>query len=575
MNQPDTQSPAGTLTRLADLLELRGSAGDADALRRAVAAVASLPSAASADERRRRWASAALDARTRWRAEEAIAGQGAALLDAAFRDLPRDFAALLQTDLLSPADLVVLHRRLGILTTGDLALALEGHIVAHRGVSDEVAARARKALEIVGDHHARLTLGRAWDAIDPVVALLRGVSSVQAVDVAGSLRRVRPTIRDLRVVAATPDPDGTFRALDTATDGTTVRFHGPAGLTLLSGNHDVSVKLAAPHRYGAALVFHTGSRDHLAALQRRAEAMHQRLTPNALVSGERELDTPIEAEVYARLELPWIPPELRRGTDEIDRAAAGGLPTLIDTSDIRGDLHMHTTWSDGRDSLETMVAGCASLGYEYIAITDHSESAAASRTIARDALARQGEDIDRLQQQYPRMRILKGLEVDILPDGRLDFPDALLESLDVVLASLHDAAGHSPERLLKRYQAAAEHPLVSILTHPANRLVGRFDGYAINFDALFEIAARTGTILEIDGAPSHLDMDGDLARRAIAAGVDLSIDSDCHQARLLRRQMRLGVGTARRGWVEARHVANTRGMSDLLPFIQRKRHARG
>jgi DNA polymerase (family 10) len=553
---------------------LRGTAGDAEALRRAVAAVASLPPTATEDERRQRWASAALDARTRWRAEEAIAGHGPALLDAAFRELPRDFAALLDSHLLSPADLVLLHRRLGILTTGDLALGLEGHIVAHRGVPDDVAGRARAALEVVGDHHARLTLGRAWDAVEPVVTALRTVSSIQAVEVAGSLRRVRPTVRDLRVVAATSDPEGAYRALDAATNGMTVRFHGPAGLTLLSGNHEVSVKIAAPDRYGAALVFHTGSRDHLSALQRRAEQMRHRLNPDALVSDGITHETSAEADVYARLGLPWIPPELRRGTDEIDRALAGALPRLVEPADIRGDLHMHTTWSDGRDTLDAMVAAGASLGYEYVAITDHSESSAASRTIARDALARQGEAIDRLQEQYPRMRILKGIEVDILPDGRLDFPDSLLESLDLVLASLHDAAGHSPERLLRRYRNAAEHPLVSVLTHPANRLVGRFDGYAIDFDALFDIAARTGTILEIDGAPSHLDMDGDLARRAIAAGVTVSIDSDCHQARLLQRQMRLGVGTARRGWVEAGHVVNTRATAGLLPLLQRKRHAR-
>lgn len=553
---------------------MRGTAADADALRRAVSVVGGLPSTATDDERRRRWSAAALDARTRWRVEEAIAGHGAALLDAALRELPLDFAALLHTGLVSPADLVLLHRRLDVLTTGDLALGLEGHIVAHRGVPDDVAGRARAALEVVGDHHARLTLGRAWDAIQPVVDALEALPSVQAVEVAGSLRRVRPTVRDLRVVASTTDPGAAFRALDAAADGTTVRFHGPAGLTLLSGAHEVSVKLSTPQRYGAALLFHTGSRDHLAHLQHRAAQMDHRLRPDALVGGGTAIDTLFEADVYKRLRLPLIPPELRRGTDEIDRAAAGELPELIDVADIRGDLHMHTTWSDGRDPLEAMVSACATLGYEYVAITDHSESAAASRTIGRDALARQREEIDRLQERYPRMRILQGLEVDILPDGRLDGPDSLLESLDVVLASLHDAAGHSPERLLRRYRAAAEHPLVSILTHPANRLVGRFDGYAIDFDALFDIAARTGTILEIDGAPSHLDMDGDLARRAIAAGVTVSIDSDCHQARLLQRQMRLGVGTARRGWVEPRHVANTRGLQQVLPLLQRKRHGR-
>jgi len=220
-----------------------------------------------------------------------------------------------------------------------------------------------------------------------------------------------------------------------------------------------------------------------------------------------------------------------------------------------------------------MVAACAALGYEYMAVTDHSESAAASRTVTPDDLLEQIDEIARLQEQYPSMRILSGIEVEILPDGRLDFPDSLLERLDIVLASLHERAGHSPARLLERYRRAAEHPLVTMLTHPANRLVGRFDGYDLDFDALFEIAVRTGTWLEVDGAPSHLDLDGSLARRAVEAGVDLAVDSDCHHARLLGRQMHLAVGTARRGRVQARHVVNTRGLSDLLPWLQRKRRA--
>jgi DNA polymerase (family 10) len=257
--------------------------------------------------------------------------------------------------------------------------------------------------------------------------------------------------------------------------------------------------------------------------------------------------------------------------DEVEDAATGALPTLLERRDVRADLHMHTTYSDGRDTLAAMVATCASLGYEYIAITDHSQSAGASRTVDADDLARQLDEIDRVQERYSSMRILKGIEVDILPDGRLDFPDAVLERLDIVLASLHDRAGHGPDRLLRRYRAAAEHPLVSILTHPANRLVGRFDGYDLDFDALFDLAARTGTLLEVDGAPSHLDLDGSLARRAVEAGVLLAVDSDCHHARLLDRQMDLGVGTARRGRVGGAHVLNTRPLQDALARIRRKR----
>jgi DNA polymerase (family 10) len=543
-------------SELADLLELHGDVSEAAALRR--------------------WAERhdkASDARTRWRAEELAAGRGAALIRAAMHDLPRDFQRLLETAALTPSDLVLLHRRLDFLTTGDLALALEGHVVAHYGIPDEVVARARLALDMTGAD-VRLTLGRAWESAGPVLDALRAQPEVIEASVAGSLRRVEPTVRDLRVVVATGEPEAIARGLEPATRPAPVRFHGTAGLTVVSHGHEVTIKTATPDQFGGVLLFHTGAREHLADLQRRAAGHGLQLTAEGLVAGASPVPAGSEAAAYEALSLPFIAPELRQGTDEVVRAAAGNLPRLVERTDIRGDLHMHTNASDGRDTLEAMVETCAALGYEYLAITDHSPSAAASRTLSTESLLRQMDAIDRLQERFPRMRILKGIEVDILPDGRLDFPDALLERLDVVLASLHDRAGHAPERLLRRYCAALEHPLVTMITHPANRLVGRYDGYDLDFDALFEAAVRTGTLLEVDGAPSHLDLDGALARQAIDAGVTIAIDSDCHHARLLDRQMTLGVGTARRGWAEASHAVNTRPLAELLRWLHRKRDGR-
>ena len=210
-------------------------------------------------------------------------------------------------------------------------------------------------------------------------------------------------------------------------------------------------------------------------------------------------------------------------------------------------------------------------GTEYIAITDHSPSSAATRVLSEHSLLRQFDEIDEAQLRHPQIRVLKGVETDIMPDGSLDLPDRTLERLDIVLASLHDEAGHTPEELLGRYRHAAEHPLVSILTHPANQIVGRRAGYQIDYDRLFEIAAETGTLLEIDGAASHLDLDGPLARRAAEAGATLIIDSDSHHARLMGRYMLFGVGTARRGWLEPRQVANTRPLAEFQAMITAKR----
>jgi DNA polymerase (family 10) len=232
---------------------------------------------------------------------------------------------------------------------------------------------------------------------------------------------------------------------------------------------------------------------------------------------------------------------------------------------------MHSTWSDGRDAIETMVEACRALGYAYMAITDHSPHSAAARNLTLDGVRKQADEIARLREQFPDIAILHGCEVDILPDGRLDFPDKVLEQLDIVLASLHERAGHGPDQLMQRYASAMKHPLVNIITHPTNRLVPSRPGYELDYDALFAMAAETRTIVEIDGAPSHLDLDGALARRAIAAGAIVSIDSDCHRAEMLGRQMDLGIVTARRGWVEPKHVVNTRALDDVRAAVAAKR----
>jgi DNA polymerase (family 10) len=321
---------------------------------------------------------------------------------------------------------------------------------------------------------------------------------------------------------------------------------------------EIDIRIGAPDEYGSVLFNATGPRAHV-------QAMRQRGSGARLSSREEDL--------YSQAGLAFVPPELRQGAGELEAAAAGALPSLVTREHIRGDLHMHTNYSDGADSLDAMIAECRALGYEYVAITDHSERAGAARTVTRSSLARQRKEIAVMRERYPQMAILHGIEVDIMPDGRLDFPDEVLEPLDLVLASLHDSAGHDSQTLTRRCLQAIRHPLVNVITHPANQLIGRRPGYALDFDAVYAAAAETGTALEVDGAPSHLDLDGEHARRAIAAGVTLTIDSDCHRARWLDRQMAFGIGTARRGWVEPRHVLNARPLADVLAFIAAKRSA--
>jgi DNA polymerase (family 10) len=381
----------------------------------------------------------------------------------------------------------------------------------------------------------------------------------------GSLRRFNPDIGDvsLLVVAPLPRHAQLLDALARLPTVLAVVERDAASVTLKTDRGHVRVLLTVPAQAGSALVWHTGSRAHVDLLRARAERLGVTFTATTPCASEED--------VYRHLQLPFIPPELREGLDEIDAAARGAVPHLVAASHIRGDLHMHSTWSDGRDSIEEMVVASRQLGYEYMAITDHSERAWSSRKLAASDVARQREEVDALRQEYSGIEILHGIEVDIMHDGSLDFDDELLASFDIVLASLHDHGGHDGEWLTERYVRAIRHPLVNVITHPANRSPAMSTGYDVDFDRLFDAAAETGTAMEIDGAPGHLDMDGALARRAAAAGVTLVIDSDCHRADALARQMRFGIGTARRGWIEPSDVLNTRSVDDVRAFVARKR----
>ena len=422
---------------------------------------------------------------------------------------------------------------------------------------------------------SRIPLGRAHMLASAVIRdATRARLPVDTLTPLGSLRRFAPDIGDVALLAIAPAESHADVLAAFARLQVFARAYGmsPSSVTAVSERGSVTLHVASPADAGAALAWHTGSRAHTTQLQRRAHQLGLQLEGPHLARADGELvETLTEHDVYERLGLPCIPPELREGRDEIAIAQAGRLPSLVTARDIRGDLHTHSTWSDGRDSMEGMVAAARELGYEYVAITDHSERSLASRRLRAADVPRQRREIEGIRARISGIDVLHGVEVDIMPDGSLDFDDEQLEAFDIVLASLHDHAGQSPERLTERYLRAIEHPLVNVITHPANRSPAAFTGYDVDFDRLFTAAAEAGTAMEIDGAPGHLDMDGLLARRAVAAGVTVVIDSDCHRADGLGRQMEFGLGTARRGWVEPRHVLNTRRADAVRDFVSTKR----
>jgi DNA polymerase (family 10) len=440
--------------------------------------------------------------------------------------------------------------REGILTFADLDLAIaeQRPLVADTNL--------RRAADVLAQEIRPVSLGRAWELLEAFIESLAAHSRrLEAVEPSGPLRRAEPLVSGLVIVARAADPALAIASIASLPTVSDVLHRTLRRVVVLFEGYEIDVRVTTPDEYGSLLFTTTGPPSHVVEVLKRRG-------PRLSAS---------ETEVYTNANLPYLPPETRDAPDALDRALRHDVPILVRREDIRGDLHMHTTYSDGRDSLRQMVKATHALGYEYIAITDHSEHAGASRTLTLDQIDRQRDEIARLREEIPDMAILHGLEVDILPDGTLDCPDAVLERLDIVLASLHESAGQDGRRLTRRCLNAIRHPLVSVITHPANQLVGRRPGYDMDYAAIYEAAAETGTALEIDGAPAHLDLSGERALEAVRTGATVVIDSDCHRSQSLDRQMRMGVGTARRGGVEPHHVLNTRTVADVCAFIARKR----
>jgi DNA polymerase (family X) len=555
-----TSSLLPSLRELANLAEIRGAAAEAADLRRAVRAISALGPegelrAANLARRDKLGEFPGLVPAVRWRIREVVASAHSAV-DAARRGVPSLLRDLLDLAAIPSADALALAHELDVVTRADLALALDdGRIAARFGDAGETSLCA--ALQATTADEATMTLGRAWTVLDGFLEAIAPLGNLlEEICPAGDVRRCEPMVRSLVVVGRAVDRTAAVEAICRIPEIVDVRHRSGHRAVLLYRDDEIDVQVAATAEYGSVLFRSTGTRQHVSAVTQRLA----RPGP-----WERE------EQVYAQSGLQFVSAELREGRDEIDAAAKGTIPILVAREHIRGDLHMHTEYSDGRDTTAQMVQACHALGYAYIAITDHSERSAASRTLSRSLIARQRDEILALREQHPAMTIFHGVEVDIMADGRLDFSDAILAEFDVVLASLHDSAGHSGDRLTRRCIDAMRHPLVNVITHPSNRLVGHRDGYPLDYDAIYAAAVETGTALEIDGAPSHLDLDGALAREAARAGVTFVIDSDCHRASLLERQMRLGVGTARRGWVEPRHVLNCRPVEAVRAFIRQKR----
>ncbi|MDQ2662929.1 MAG: DNA polymerase/3'-5' exonuclease PolX [Candidatus Eremiobacteraeota bacterium] len=465
----------------------------------------------------------------------------------------------------------LLFETYGIGSLADLERAIEnGTLATAPRMGKKTLEKIKRGILAFKGRQRRTPLGKALEVAHEVVGYLRAGPPCARVAYAGSVRRAEATVGDVDIVCTSLEAPAVIEHFCAWPRARSVLAEGPTKAAIwLEDGLQIDLRVLPDHLYGNLLQHFTGSREHNIQLREYAARLGLRVSENGilnLATGEATACAE-ESGVYAALAMQDIPPELRSGTGEIEAARAGTIPRLVELADLRGDFHMHSTWSDGVASLDDMIAAASARGYEYHAMSDHSMSR-----------GRIGLTFDRLREQRVRIaelsrpgtRVFCASEVDILPDGSLDFEDEQLAELDFVVASVHSAFDQTPAEMTARLIRACENRFVNVIGHPTGRMLERFEGYAFDYDAVFAAAARTGTALEIDGQVKRLDLPPALARRAKTFGVTFAVDSDAHDTGQLQN-IALAVTQARRAGLEKTDVLNARPLDEVLAFVARKR----
>ena len=511
-------------------------------------------------------------------------------------EFPATLVDLLQVPGLGPKTVRQLWTTLGIADLEGLRGAAEsGRLRGLRGLSAKTEQLILEGLTGLGARERRLLLDQARDAVELVRSGLLGVEGVLRVEPAGSFRRRRETIGDLDLLVETGDAGPVIRRFTTLASVSSVLNQGPekASVDIAAGTQ-VDLMRMVPGAAGTYLVHFTGSKAHNVRLRERARDRGWSLSEKGFLRiGEdgqpvtgaaAQLRTfATEEEVYAFLDLPFISPELREDQGEIEAALAGTLPSLITLADLRGDLHSHSDWSDGSQPIEVMAEAARRRGHAYQVLTDHSQSLAIARGLTPERVASQARVIAALNRRYVAeelagtappetsaegFRLLHGCELEIRADGRLDYDDDLLARFDLVVASLHVGRRQTRAELTARVVGAIRNPNVDVIAHPSGRMIGSRDDLDLDWEVIYAEAARTGTVLEMNGSPPRLDLAVERARHAISMGCLLSVDSDAHRVEEFEH-LEWGISQARRAWVEPERVLNTRSRADLLAYVDR------
>lgn len=465
-----------------------------------------------------------------------------------------------------------LYKRLGIATIAELEeAARQKRIRTLPGMGPKTELNILRGIDMLRNGVERTTLGIADAISTSFISFLTALNGVRYAGVAGSTRRMKDTIGDIDIVVGADEPEKVLDIFVRHPYVKNVIAHGDTKasvVTMMGVQADLMV--VAPEQYWSALHHFTGSKEHNVRLREIAHKKGLKINEYGVFTRDGDDLLPIknESDIYEHLGLPYIPPEIREDMGEIEAAENGELPQLLETTDIKGDLHLHSNWSDGVSTIEQIVEKARELGYSYVAVTDHSKSLGIARGLSVERLLEQSEYIRNLNESMKDIEVLSGIEADILGNGDLDYPDEILAEKDIVVASIHSGFKQDRDKITGRIISAIKNEHVDIVAHPTGRLVARRDPYDVDIEAVLEAAARFGTALEINASPDRLDLNDIYVRKAAEMGIKICINTDAHDIARMD-EMKYGVGTARRGWLEKDDVLNTLDHAELLRILKK------
>lgn len=486
--------------------------------------------------------------------------------------IPEGLLDLLKVPGIGPKKVKILYDELGIESLTGLEYAVnENRLASLKGFGKKTQENVAKGLEFIKKHAERHHIHKALFASEELVEYMKRSKFVRKIEVGGSLRRRKETVKDIDVVVASDEPEKVMSHFAGYPVAAEVLQQGETKSQVrLEGGISCDLRVVEEAQFASALHHFTGSREHNVMIRSLAKSLEMKVSEYGIFKGDEPLKTVDEKAFFRKLGLDYIPPELREGTGEIDAARENRLPALIEEKDVKGCMHVHSTWSDGTASIEEMSQAARALGYEYLGVCDHSKSAFYAGGLDEKSLKKQKAEIVELNETMVPFRILAGTEVDILRDGSLDFSDEALENLDFVIASVHSVMSLSEKEMTARIVKAVEHPLVDMIGHPTGRLLLGREAYELNMEEFLEAVKSNGKCLELNAHPHRLDVDSSVCRRAKEMGIMVSINPDAHKPEWLD-YVRFGVWTARRGWLEKNDVLNTREADEMLALLKASR----